>query len=398
MEINLAELKKLIQETKNFLLYEKSISKLKYPFKALFIFGPAGSGKTTVKDEGLQVPSEFTSINPDDLVEEVFPKFGLSLDFSEGPLEVKQQVRKILQQATMNKAGRTINKGKPIIVDTTGDEPKAMIARIRALVDIGYDVAIFHVNVSPDFSVISDYHRGQEGGRTVGAAITRDIANKYQQNVAHQGAYFYLADERGITLLSDGIYPNIFDLRTGELRSGVDPSILTQPTLSLQDPNGEEPSVSIPNPFKGVTPDSAKKLLDNSKEKMQKWLNAGSENKPENAIGATIYDALSNIERDEITDIAEYIADEYGKEKIHSLSDIPDIVREAAYLTGYIEETEQMQSALPSPKQDPETGIQYTEPGATTVRQLTGVKGEVSETVDLNYLKQLIQEIKKQIS
>ena len=76
MEINLVELKKLIQETKNFLLYEKSISKLKYPFKALFIFGPAGSGKTTVKDEGLQVPSEFTSINPDDLVEEVFPKLG----------------------------------------------------------------------------------------------------------------------------------------------------------------------------------------------------------------------------------------------------------------------------------------------------------------------------------
>jgi hypothetical protein len=273
-----------------------------------------------------------------------------------------------------------------------------MIARMRALVDIGYDVAIFQVNVSPDFSVISDYQRGQEGGRTVGASLTRDIANKYQANVAHKGAYFYLADERGMTLLSNGIYPNIFDLRTGKLRSGVDPAITTQPELSLQEPDDEEQSVSIPNPFKGVTADYAQKMLSQSKDNMQQWLKAGSGNKPENSIGATIYDALSEIERNEITGLAEYIAEQYEQEKIRSLSDLSDKVRSAAYLTGYIEETEKMKASLPAAKTDPETGIQYTEPGATTVRQLTGKLDEIDEQIDLNYLRQLIQEIKKQIS
>ena len=101
--MQISELRKLIQEVKLQEALQSGIQQLAHPFKAVFIFGPAGSGKTTMK-EHLGVPDDFVSVNTDELVESVFPRFDLSLDFTEGEQQVKQELRKLLQQATANKA------------------------------------------------------------------------------------------------------------------------------------------------------------------------------------------------------------------------------------------------------------------------------------------------------
>ena len=56
-------------------LEEASILKNKYPFKAFFMFGPAGSGKGYLLKNLLKMPKEFKTRNPDEQIEEQFPNF-----------------------------------------------------------------------------------------------------------------------------------------------------------------------------------------------------------------------------------------------------------------------------------------------------------------------------------
>ena len=172
------QLRKLIQEIKLQEALQKGLKEVGHPFKAFFIFGPAGSGKSFIKSS-LGLPASFISLNVDEVVEKVFPKFGLSLKFLEGDIEKKQEVRKLLQQAVSDKTKRKINQALPLLFDTTGENTSKMKRIIRSLIEIGYDVAIFQVNVPPDFSVEADKDRP----RTIGEPLTRDISNMYQKNI-----------------------------------------------------------------------------------------------------------------------------------------------------------------------------------------------------------------------
>ena len=96
MELKIDRLKQLIKEELNINnttlieepepLEEKSIMKNKYPFKAIFIFGPAGAGKSFLSKQ-IGIPKDFVVSNPDERIESVFPAFGLSMDFSQGTFE-----------------------------------------------------------------------------------------------------------------------------------------------------------------------------------------------------------------------------------------------------------------------------------------------------------------------
>ena len=138
--MQISELRKLIQEVKIREALQRGITQVQNPFKAVFIFGPAGAGKTYIKDV-LGLPDNFIVINTDELVEDVFPRYGLSLNFEEGPQVVKQELRKLLQQATANKMRRYVNKCMPLLIDTPGEKIKKIRDIVRALVEIGYDVA-----------------------------------------------------------------------------------------------------------------------------------------------------------------------------------------------------------------------------------------------------------------
>ena len=86
------ELRKLINQIKLEEALEKGVKEVKHPFKAVFIFGPAGAGKTTTKDF-LELPDDFVPLTADDAIEKVFPKFGISLDFRE-EYPKKKELRK----------------------------------------------------------------------------------------------------------------------------------------------------------------------------------------------------------------------------------------------------------------------------------------------------------------
>ena len=396
--MNINDLRKLIQEIKLQEALQSGIKQVKHPFKAFFILGPAGSGKTFMKDF-MGLPQSFVQINTDDAVEKVFPKFGLSLKFQDPPsgeeYDQKQEVRKLLQQAVSDKTKRKINQALPLLFDTTGENPKKMKQIMRQLVDIGYDVAVFTINVPPEFSVETDQYRD----RTVGSEIAQQVTNAYQKNVVDQGTYTQMKGERGITILNDNPYPNHFNVNTGEYRRimnkkhprygeiAFDLGILGQRKMELKDPKGKDKPKEMWNPFEGVTWESAKQILDDAQEKLQAWV---SERAPQNPTGREVLKALEYVQDqgvadygDQITDLVQYAlwADENEKE-------LPETVQNALQIIFDIEAFQgKVAGAVPSDKfpsspqtvktakgdveVPPELLPRFGQKGAPTIQQLT---------------------------
>ena len=216
----------LLESPEAEVLDEVSILKNKHPFKAMFMFGPAGSGKGYVLRNILKTPGDFKTSNPDDRIEEVFPAFGISMKFANSAeggdpeLEkLQQKSRVILQQASRAHTANLISIANPLIFDTTGENVEKLSRRIKALVKLGYDVAVMMINVPTEASVERDAQRD----RTVGKVRTTGISQAYQRAVVQQRGYYEsLKDIPHVTMLADDIYNNIFNLDTGEL--------LTKPT------------------------------------------------------------------------------------------------------------------------------------------------------------------------
>jgi len=396
--MNIDYLRRLIQEVKLQEALKSGLKEVEHPFKAFFILGPAGSGKTFMKDF-MGLPQSFVQINTDDAVEKVFPKFGLSLKFQEPPsgeeYEQKQEVRKLLQQAVSDKTKRKINQALPLLFDTTGENPDKMKKIMRQLVDIGYDVAVFTINVPPEFSVEEDLYRD----RTVGSEIAQKVTNDYQRNVVDQGTYAQMEGERGITILNNNPYPNLFDVNTGEYRRirkkdhprygeiAFDLNILKQDKMELKDPKGKDKPQKMINPFEGVTWESAKQILDDAQEKLQAWV---SQRDPQNPTGREVLKALEYIQDqgvadygDQITDLVQYAlwADENDKELPRTVQDALQIVFDVKTFQQKLKKSvpsDKFPSSPQTVKTDkgdvevpPELLPRFGQKGAPTIQQLT---------------------------
>tara|TARA_A100001515_G_scaffold79704_1_gene63299 strand:+ start:6920 stop:8134 length:1215 start_codon:yes stop_codon:yes gene_type:complete len=356
----LNELRKLINQIRLEEALEKGVKEVKHPFKAVFIFGPAGAGKTTTKDF-LGLPDEFVPLTSDDAIEKVFPKFGISLDFRE-EYPKKTEIRKLLQQRTSEKTIRKVNQMLPLFFDTTGENVSKLIKIMDALERVGYDIAVFQINVPPDVSIAADLGRD----RTLGSEIIQSISNDYQRDVAKGAAYLNQLGRRGVTLLSNSIYPNIFHFaKPGTLRPGVPKDILWQGKLKLNDPEGKADPTYIDNPFYGASEKENAKILNDAKKVAQEWI---SDRNPKNPIGRVVLNALSYIQSqgvadlgDQMSDIAKYIvwATENGKP-------VPPVVNEASKALFDLEA--KLRKTTPAPKK----------PGKdVTAKSVKGVDGPV---------------------
>ena len=261
------------------LLDEKSILKNKHPFKALYIFGPAGAGKSFLSGQ-IGVPSDFVVSNPDERIEQVFPAFGITMKYvssAEGEeasnLEkVQQMSRKVLQNAEQGHTANMLAIANPIVFDTTGEEVPKLVGRMKALMDVGYDIAVFMVNVPTDVSVDRDKKRK----RTVGAP-TKTISKQYQKEVVKERGYFQqLAGLEYATVLGGDIYANLFDLRDNSLL----PGITDEHVNSMKTKDGK--------PF---TPEYAAGLLKQAKSDLQAWLTP----EPMNPAGKMILKAMRKL-------------------------------------------------------------------------------------------------------
>tara|TARA_R110002012_G_scaffold234802_1_gene408437 strand:- start:998 stop:2146 length:1149 start_codon:yes stop_codon:yes gene_type:complete len=226
------------------LLQEKSIAKQKHPFKAILMTGPAGAGKTFTAKNLLGIPAYVRqfNINPDDIIEDLFPKFDVSLKFAHGkedPLAAAQaELRKIAKVGTHSKATGFINRAKPLFIDTTGDDVNKLTKVLDELVELGYDVGIIKVFVPKETSVRRDVGRK----RTVGAP-TLDIWDDYKKNVIDGKGYDKYAEGKpNVKVLNADPFWNVYNL--GEKDVVIDDKLIAKGRSKVADVAGDVP-VSI---------------------------------------------------------------------------------------------------------------------------------------------------------
>ena len=355
--MNLDELSKLIREQKEEmdLLKEVSIFKNKHPLKALYIFGPAGAGKSFMSDM-IVVPPDFVNLNTDEGVERDFKKLGISLKFAshkpeEGETEsalemIQQQARKISQNAASRHGFNLLNSATPVIFDTTGENVDKMSGRIRAISSLGYDVAVLLVNVPTHVSVASD----QDRDRTVGMERTSCISKEFQGKV-HK--YFANLDRLdNVTILGKEMYHNLYDLREetyGNLNKGV-----TQEDVDcVRTPNGDVYDITY-----------AANLLQKIRTEFGDWVKNRA---PINKDGQAVYQAMRYLVKNSGGMIGQY------------LTDIPlayqggvdnEVVADGAEVVGDAQKT--MKSALA--KEKPESGA--------TMRSMAKMTGDYRDSPD----------------
>ena len=355
--MNLEELSKLIREQKEEmdLLKEVSIFKNKHPLKALYIFGPAGAGKSFMSDM-IVVPPDFVSLNTDEGVERDFKKLGISLKFAshepeEGETEsalemIQQQARKISQNAASRHGFNLINSATPIIFDTTGENVDKMSGRIRAISSLGYDVAVLLVNVPTHVSVAADQGRD----RTVGMKRTSCISKEFQEGV-HK--YFSNLSRLGnVTILGNEMYHNLYNLRKefyGDLNTGV-----TQEDVDcVRTPNGDAYDITY-----------AANLLQKIQAEFGDWVKNRA---PLNKDGQAVYQAMR------------YLVKNSGGLMGQYLTDLPlayqggvdnDVLAAGAEVVGDAQKT--IRSSLAKPK--PESGA--------TMRSMAKMGGNYRDSPD----------------
>jgi predicted kinase len=118
--------------------------------KAIFLAGPAGSGKTFTSAQ--IIPKTLTVINVDDTYEELLKAAGLGMKIADFDQDQLSQAAKLMgqaQKATKEKFAQLSGAKQNIIIDGTGAASKPLLKKKAELEALGYDTMMVMIWVSP---------------------------------------------------------------------------------------------------------------------------------------------------------------------------------------------------------------------------------------------------------
>ena len=118
--------------------------------KAIFLAGPAGSGKTFTSAQ--LIPKTLTVINVDDTYEELLKAAGLGMKIADFDQDQLSQAGKLMgqaQKATKEKYAQLSAAKQDIIIDGTGAASKPLLKKKAELEELGYDTMMVMIWVSP---------------------------------------------------------------------------------------------------------------------------------------------------------------------------------------------------------------------------------------------------------
>ena len=119
--------------------------------KAIFLAGPAGSGKSYTLKTLIQ-PDQFKVVNVDDTYEELLKTSGLGMSQKDfGPEELSQAAKLMAQaqKTTKEKYSQLSQEKQNIIIDGTGAAINPVLKKKQELEDLGYETFMIMIWVSP---------------------------------------------------------------------------------------------------------------------------------------------------------------------------------------------------------------------------------------------------------
>jgi predicted kinase len=129
--------------------------------KAIFLAGPAGSGKTYTLKQLFPV-EKYQTINIDDTYEELLKSSGLGTNQKDfGPEELSQAAKLMgrAQAVTKEKYAKALEGLNNVIIDGTGAASKPLLKKKSELEALGYDTMMLMLYVSPMTSLKRNFER-----------------------------------------------------------------------------------------------------------------------------------------------------------------------------------------------------------------------------------------------
>lgn len=165
-------------------------------FKAVFLAGGPGSGKSTISnmlfgmEKGMFLsPFGLKVINSDLIFEKRLQNHKLSriLDPKNADEYSKQmQVRAMAKELTATRASSFINGMLPLLIDGTGKDYQKIVKQANALSELGYDVSMIFVNTSRDVAL----ERNRKRERSLPDDQVIAFWNAVQDNIAKFNSFF----------------------------------------------------------------------------------------------------------------------------------------------------------------------------------------------------------------
>jgi len=149
--------------------------------KAIFLAGPAGSGKSYITKQAL--PSNFVTINVDDTYEELLKASGLGLKMKDFTSDELSQAAKLMgqaQKATKEKLAQSSAERQNLIIDGTGAASKPLLKKKQELEALGYECMMVMIYVSP----ITSLQRNSERDRSLMPSIVLRTWRDVNQNIS----------------------------------------------------------------------------------------------------------------------------------------------------------------------------------------------------------------------
>ena len=148
-------------------------------FKAIFLAGGPGSGKSFIVGKTGLTSMGYKVVNSDDAFEAAMKKAGMEMN-PDNIFSVKgQELRGKAKNLTGVKQAMYIKGRLGLIIDGTGKDPDKIAKQAISLRAIGYDVAMIFVNTDVDTAVKRDAERE----RTIGAEEATKYWKAVQRNI-----------------------------------------------------------------------------------------------------------------------------------------------------------------------------------------------------------------------
>lgn len=144
--------------------------------KAIFLAGPAGSGKTYISKQ--IIPSSLKVINVDNTYEELLKASGMGMsqkDFTPDQLSQAAKLMGQAQKTTREKLSQSIEDKNDIVIDGTGAASGPILKKKQQLEDLGYETLMLMIYVSPLTSLERNQNRDRSLMPSIVLRTWRDV-------------------------------------------------------------------------------------------------------------------------------------------------------------------------------------------------------------------------------
>jgi len=148
--------------------------------KAIFLAGPAGSGKSYISSQ--LIPNTFTVINSDDTYEELLKASGIGLkqkDFTPDQLSQASKLQAQARKVTQDKLAKSVEDKNNIVIDGTGAASGPVLKKKQQLEDLGYETLMIMIYVSP----LTSLERNQQRDRSLMPGIVLRTWRDVNKNI-----------------------------------------------------------------------------------------------------------------------------------------------------------------------------------------------------------------------